>query len=168
MDCGIQSDREQAAGQRILRGRRKRRNRRCMHAVPIRNVAKQNYSQPCCAYNATHCCFHQTYQSERPDHKHLGCTNRNSVSYTEMCDRGDLPTTAIFETSNGKIGTDGMPWRMKEDLSICDSNVLGSTCLSSEILFRRHFVPLLRPIVKTTQVHLLKRWTSVRADKEFE
>lgn len=110
----------------------------------------------------------QTYQFERPDRKHLGSTNRNSVAYTKMCDHDDLPTTAIFDSSNRNFVTDDMPWRMKEDLSVCHSNILGSTCLSSEILFRRHFVPLLKPIVKMTQVHLLKFWTSVSADKEFE
>ena len=110
----------------------------------------------------------QTYQFERPDRKATNRTNRNSLAYTEMCKGDALPKPGIFDSSNGNFITDDMPWQMKSDFSIYDANVLGSTCLSSEILFQSHFVPRLKPIVKMTQVSLLSCHTDAGANNEYQ
>ena len=115
----------------------------------------------------------QTYEFWRPDKTRLPRTTRNAIAYLEKRNNDPLPSglAAIFDTTNGNFVTDDMPWKAEQTtdgISIMDSNILGSMCLSSDILFGSHFAPLLKPIVKMTHVHLLKSRTDSGAEREFE
>ncbi|KAJ6259073.1 hypothetical protein Dda_5970 [Drechslerella dactyloides] len=97
----------------------------------------------------------QTYQFVRPDQSVLKTTNRNCLLYTEMCGpNAKLPSPILFTEENGNFVTDDMPVTRRSDGGLDDTNILGTMCLDRNVLWGRHFIPYLNPIVKQTQVHL--------------
>ncbi|KAK6335541.1 hypothetical protein TWF696_002313 [Orbilia brochopaga] len=110
----------------------------------------------------------QTYQFVRPDQSVLKTTNRNCLLYTEMCGKdAKLPSPILFTEEHGNFVTDDMPVTRKADGSLDDTNIMGTMCLDRNVLWGRHFIPLLSPIVKQTQVHLKSCEIWPDSDQQF-
>ncbi|KAK6345864.1 hypothetical protein TWF730_010207 [Orbilia blumenaviensis] len=110
----------------------------------------------------------QTYQFVRPNQSVLPNTNRNCLLYTEMCGKdAKLPSPILFTEENGNFVTDDMPVTRRADGTLDDTNIMGTMCLDRNVLWGRHFIPLLNPIVKQTQIHLKNCEIHPDSDQQF-